>query len=194
MPQKTGVLACVSLLVVVISVIVQASLPGHRGIRYVIYDDPASPAGRIILTVTLQVSQAETRADAVGWRVERAVVRQIGERPELDRAWQDSAPNVGASDDLWWVWHADVRSPLTSEFDSPPLLQGVARATTGSHPDLRYWLRGDSYAGPALPHSGPMSALDYSFSLMNSQEVVDEAEDEPAEIEPEDTDPPEGED
>ena len=104
-----------------------------------------------------------------------------------DKVWIQQDPEVSTPDGRWWVDHADVWSPQSSEFTRVPHLEGVATAQDPNDADLEYELEGSEYIPPSPPGSPPYAvtaALDSKLQLVNESTPLEEGSDEPADGDP----------
>lgn len=189
---------CSAIVVAIGSLAVTASsvqaLPTSRTIQYSIHADPADPQSDIVLTVDLVLVAVNSNSTAVAWDIKFVDLTQ----PDLgsgETAWRDASPSVGTSDGLWWIKHADLENPTTSEFVLPPLVDGTAVEQNVSNPDLAdYAIEGTLYVPPAAPEEPPFGTTgavnDLFWIVGEAQSLVDILDQPVCIIDPEEEDAP----
>ena len=138
-------------------------LPADQVRHFAIRVDPADPTSAVQYVLTLTLSAAEQDGDWIGWEIENY---QITERVTLgpDHVWDVDFPDVGTTDGLWWIEHADPDNPIPPEFTEPAPVADTAIANDPADPDLAFVIVGVEYTAP--PEGPPYevtAALDFEF-------------------------------
>ncbi len=164
-----------------------AALPDEQIIEYRVHEIPTDPESTVVFVVRLELTAADSDGNEIGWEITTAEFRQPGSGG--DTIWAENSPYVDTADGLWWIEHADPEAPEESEFVLPPWLAGIATADNPQDDDLDYDLEGVEYSPPPLPGDPPYentAALDYSFTLSQEEEPLEEGDDEPVDVPPDD--------
>lgn len=159
-------------------------LPEDQTVYYYIHEYPNQPNCDVVFTIRLDLTAADSDADAVGWRITSAEFRQPGNRQAQDKVWTEASPIVNSPDGLWWVEHADPAFPELEEFTLPPKLVGLAMAQDPLDKNLEYDFKGVPYVPP--PEGAPFDitgALTYVFAE-EEEDPVEQGKDEPVEVPP----------
>lgn len=153
-------------------------------VRYWVHETPADPNSPVTFKYELALAAADGDCTATGWAVASIEIRQVDALGGSDRVWTDDDPNVPTSDGLWWVSHADVASPRSSEFVLPPNLTGVATAADPNDADLNYSLAGVAEAPPSSSGYAVTAVLSHTLVLVEDQETIAASAEEPVELDP----------
>lgn len=169
-----------------------ADPPGQAyAYNYNIYKNPYNPTSSLAIVLTFDLKERDRVGNAIGWEIREILFRRPGNGHNPDTVWGISLPDFESADGYWWVSHVDPDSPQLSEFDMPPLLEGVAIPEDLNDDDLEYSFEGVAYTPPP---EGPLFditfASDHSFALAGAPRAFKEGEDEPGEIDPPENDPP----
>lgn len=160
-----------------------APLPADQAIEYNIRDIPTDPESDVVFTVTIELTAVDVVDNSVAWKVTSAKLYEAPSVVKQSAGWTDGTPSVEVLNGLWWVDHADPLDPQLDEFAIPPHIHGTADSNDPSHKDLDYTFEGATYTPPpGGPPFNPTGALTYNFTLVNEEEPIEEAEDEPVEI------------
>ena len=161
--------------------------------NYNIYEDPYDPTSPLAMVLTFDLTEKGRINNSVGWEISEIQFRRPGIGQNPDHIWSVSLPYFEGAGGLWWVLHNDPDSPQPSEFDMPPLLEGVAIPEDPNDEDLDYSFDGVAYTPP--PQGPPFEitfASDHSFTLVGASKAFKEGDDEPGELDPPEHDPPTG--
>jgi hypothetical protein len=157
--------------------------PTSWTVDYWIHETPTDPNSPVTVKIQLALSSNTTGCSSVGWNISSIEIRRVNAANDTEMVWVDSSPEVFTPDGLWWVTHANVTTPVASEFLLPPHLSGVATASP-SGTDLSYDFAGLTLDPvPTAPYS-VTAWLDHSFQLQGEATPFEEGTDEPVESDP----------
>jgi len=140
------------------------ALPADRVIYFAIHENPENPNSRVQYYLSLSITAADQDGDWIGWDITNY---KITEKAVLgsDTVWDVDSPNVGTTDGLWWVEHADPDNPIPTEFVEPAPVADTAVAVDPADPDLDFDVVGVPYTPPpGGPPYQVTAALDFAFS------------------------------
>lgn len=156
-------------------------------VRYGIHETPADPNSPLTFLITLSLAASAGDCTATGWHIATIELRQVDPNAGPDTVWTHDDPNVSTPDGLWWVSHADVSSPQSSEFVLPPHLVGTAAAADPNDADLEYDIVGVAYTPPAAPESPPYAvtaATTFELHIVGEPTPIESDSDAPVEVDP----------
>jgi hypothetical protein len=158
-----------------------------KTVQYYIHETPTDPSSPITLKVSLWLQEEQVEGNSAAWRVVMVELRQPRSAGGPDRVWLAEEPYVDTPDGLWWVEHEDPSDPKHYEFVLPPNVIGTAKAEDPNDPDVQYDIAGVPYSEPLLPDTPPYEttvALNYVLILLGDPLPLQEGEEEPAELPP----------
>jgi hypothetical protein len=161
--------------------------PYHWTVRYWIHETPADPNSPVAFKIKLSLVSAAGDCTATGWEIAAIEIRQVDPNGGSDQVWTQNDPEVSTADGLWWINHADVSDPQSSEFVLPPHLMGIATAQDPNDADLRYELEGVTYRPPEPPGEAPYAvtaATNFELWLVGDPTPIKPGSDEPTETDP----------
>ena len=161
------------------------ALPDDHIVTLDIYDDPTDPNSKVVFTIELFLTaDSETSGELgtdgeVGWDITSIQLTQY--EAAGDRVWVENTPVVDTSDGLWWVYHANTKTPADDEFLMPPYTYGLALAQDPQDQDLAYEFEGKEYTGSNPPFGNNTAAMVYRMAEEEDGTPVEssEGEDEP---------------
>jgi hypothetical protein len=156
-------------------------------VRYAIHETPADSNSPVTFAFALSLNAAAGDCTATGWQIASIEIRQVDPNGGPDRVWTQVDPSVPGNDGLWWVSHADVANPQSSEFAVLPNLVGLATAADPIDADLRYHLIGAPHELPIPPNPpefGVAGVLSHELVLVEAEQVIAFSVEEPVEVDP----------
>ena len=181
--MRTNLLGAVTL--ALIPVAAANAVPNEQTISFEIYETPTDPDSDVVFAVELSLEFdnyfefGEGPNGSVGWEITNA--KFILPDSGGDIVWNEAYPDVA----IWWVSHADVHNPAIAEFVEPPLVSGTATPVDQNEDDLDYDFEGEVYSPPAPPGEPPhevTGSLTYTFQRALEPEPIEEADDEPVDV------------
>jgi hypothetical protein len=155
--------------------------PGYTA-YYWIHQTPSDPNSPVTVKVHLILAPQDSEGAAVGWAITSIEIAYVDLFASSETTYAENNPTVPTADGLWWVTHADVSKPATSEFALPPHLSGTATANGLA---LNYdWVGVAPDPRPTPPYT-ETAWLSYSFEFQGDPGPIAEGA-----VEPADSDPP----
>ncbi len=162
---------------------VASTPPNSHTVRFLLREIPTDLTSDVLYEIELALEPDSWDSTGVDWDVSKMTVSRLNDFGKTDATWIATNPLAG----LWSVAHADISNPIPGEFDVAPLMSGVADAVDPDEEDLVFTFESALYdpIGPWPPV--PTGAVQYNFELADSETTEVSGDDEPMEIEEDDS-------
>lgn len=153
-------------------------------VRYWVHETPSDPNSPVTLKYELALCAVDGDCTATGWAVTSIEIRQVDLLGGPDRVWTQDDPNLPTADGLWWVSHANVDDPQSSEFVLPPALEGIATAADPNDADLHYTVAGVAETPPDPTAYEVAAVLSHELVLVGDQQAISADAGVPVDVDP----------
>jgi hypothetical protein len=115
---------------------------------YKIHSTPSNPQTPVAFVITATLERVSTSGSQATWNASVIQFRKKGTGGAADTVWEAYDVDAETTDGLWHVTHANVNTPLVSEFTLPPRYFGTAAPVSNSNQTLNFDFKGRSYTAP----------------------------------------------